>query len=88
MPQTPPPVEPGVPAGPPTTHPERVSISGPGGDASIVIAAPSFVPLSEADRRGAVDALADLLATWWRREHAATDRPQDAPHGSVTEPDR
>jgi hypothetical protein len=38
----------------------------------IVIEPPGYVELSEADRRAAVAALADLLAIWWEREQRAT----------------
>jgi hypothetical protein len=41
--------------------------------APVVIEPPGFVDLSEANRREAVAALADLLATWWEHRRPAAD---------------
>lgn len=41
------------------------SRGGRGARQHITLLPPEFVPLSEADRREAVKALADLLAAWW-----------------------
>jgi hypothetical protein len=42
---------------------------------NIVVEEPGFAELTDADRRGAVAVVAELLAQWWRRQANEVESP-------------